>query len=139
PVRAHLDVEVAGVGFLALASRAGVLHDEALDLTRRAEIHLNEVRPLLGAPAVGFSARDAAVDSLLRSPIGTAGNTSCGGTAERQILRPVDSVDLELINPGDLIVVVVGRAADVQADETRFDGRLDQVGGRAAAAATLPG
>ena len=43
-VVAQLDVELAGIGLLAFASRTGVLHDEARHRPNRSQIHLQEQR-----------------------------------------------------------------------------------------------
>ena len=133
-VDARLDVEVPGVGVLVLAARARVLHDEALHRARRAKIHLQEQGPALGAPLIGLPAGDAAVHRVLRTLIGTAGHASRRGAAEREILRRVGAVDLELVDPGDRLSAV-RRADDVEADETRVDRGLDHVRGRPVAAA----
>ena len=136
-VRAHLDVELAGVGLLVFASRAGVLHDEALHRTRRSQVHLQEQGPVFGAPPVGLASRDAAVHGLLRPLIRAAGHASRGGTAEREVLAAVGPVDLELVDPGGRLSAV-GRTNDIQADEAGFDRRLDHVRRRPRIPGVLP-
>ena len=135
--RAHLDVELAGVGLLVFASRTGVLHDEALHRTSRSQVHLQEQGPVFGAPPVGLPSRHAAVHGLLRPLILAAGHTSGGGTAEREIHPAIGPVDLELVDPGDRLPAV-GRTDDVQADEAGFDRRLDHVGRRPRIPGALP-
>ena len=94
-------------------------------------------RPVVRAPPVGLASRDAAVHGLLRPLVLAAGQASRGGTAEREILRAVGPVDLELVDPGDRLPAV-GRADDVQADEAGVDRRLDHVGRRPRVPGVLP-
>ncbi len=86
-------------------------------------------RPVFGAPTVGLPSRNATVHRLLRPLIWTAGQTSSGGTAEREILAAIGPVDLELVDPGDRLPAV-GGTGDVQADEAGRNRRLDHVRGR---------
>ena len=136
-VGAQLDVEVAGVGLLLFASRAGVLHDEARHRTSRTEIHLQEQGIVVSAPAIGLASRHAAVHRLLRPLIRAARLTSSGGPIEREVHLAIRPVDLELVNPGHRLAAV-GRTADIQADEAGVDGRLDHVGGRPRIRGALP-
>ena len=128
PSSAHLDVELAGVGLLVFASRAGVLHHEARHRTGRSQVHLQEQRPVHGAPAVGLPSRDAPVHGFLRTLIRAAGQTSSGWAAEREIHAAVRPVDFELVDPGKRLPAV-GGTGDVQADEAGFNRRLDDMGG----------
>ena len=102
-VRAHLDVEFAGIEIFALTTRAGMLDHEAIDRPRRAKIHLQERAVPFGAPAVGLPSGHAAVHRLLGSLVGTAGRLGRRGTAKGEVLPSLGSVDLELEDSGDIV------------------------------------
>src|SRR3972149_4701613 len=75
----------------AIASRTGVLHDEARHRTNRSQIHLHEQGPVVSAPPVGLTSRHAGVPGVAsRRGRGPPAEGGPQVTAEAPLLRPVD-------------------------------------------------